>query len=427
MSASLGHFGWLDLPERHIVAAQFPRLAQAGPQLFNAYCGTDPVLLYKAWTDVLGGEPPYPAQQIGDCLVAGTMVLGETTKPIEDIKVGDAVRSGKGKTTAVISTRSIRSAKPLVRIHSGAGDPIVCTSDHKFYVKMNEFCSPVWQNAERITPRVLLMTGDGHSPVDRVEAVAGSAMVYDIGVEDSHHSFVANGAIVHNCVSFGHAHANDLLQCIEISLGEPADYKETDTEFIYGASREISGNLGNSDGSYGSAAVKAMTQWGMVSREMLGSDGAYDGHRAKQWGRTGPPQKIKDMAKPYLLGGAALVQTWDELVAAITSGYPVTICSNQGFTMTRDQNGFCDAHGHWGHCMSCAAVRFDIEGACVLQSWGKNTPDGPQVLGQPSFSFWAHRQTIEHILSQGDSWAISKSPDFAPRPLPTSWRYSSAA
>ncbi len=296
MSQSLSYLGgWLDIQERHIVAAQFPRLMQAGPQLFGAYRGTDPVLLYKAWTEVLGGEPPYPAQQIGDC------------------------------------------------------------------------------------------------------------------------------------VSFGHAHANDLLQCIEIGLGEPTDYKETDTEFIYATSREIAGILSNQDGSFGSAAVKAMTQWGIVSREMLGSDGAYAGSRAKSWGRTGAPQNVKDMAKPYLLGGAALVKTWDELVAAITSGYPVTICSDQGFTMTRDQNGFCDAHGSWGHCMGVSGIRFDIEGACVDQSWGKNTPDGPQVLGQPSFSFWAHRQTIERILSQGDSWAISKSPDFAPRPLPSGWRYNIAA
>jgi hypothetical protein len=77
--------------------------------------------------------------------------------------------------------------------------------------------------------------------------------------------------------------------------------------------------------------------------------------------------------------------------------------------------------------MHINAIRYDREGACIGQSWGPNTPDGPTSLGQPSFSFWAERSTIERMLGQGDSWAISKSPDFAPRPLPKSWKYSSAA
>ncbi len=74
-----------------------------------------------------------------------------------------------------------------------------------------------------------------------------------------------------DCVSFGHAHGNDLLQCIEHQLGAPLDFRETDTEFIYAASREVAGILGSGDGCYGAAAVKAMTTIGMVSREMLGA------------------------------------------------------------------------------------------------------------------------------------------------------------
>ena len=81
-------------------------------------------------------------------------------------------------------------------------------------------------------------------------------------------------------------------RCIESRLGEPIDFRETDTEFLYGASREIARNLGTGDGSYGEAAVKAMTTIGLVSREMLGAAGTYSGDRAKEWGQTGPPQPI---------------------------------------------------------------------------------------------------------------------------------------
>ena len=99
--------------------------------------------------------------------------------------------------------------------------------------------------------------------------------------------------------------------------------------------------LGQSgDGCYGAAAVKAMTSIGEVSREQLGTDGTYSGDRAKAWGTNGIPADMVAKAAPFKLGSAALVSTWDELVAALGNGYPVTICTDQGFTMDRDPQGF---------------------------------------------------------------------------------------
>jgi hypothetical protein len=235
--------------------------------------------------------------------------------------------------------------------------------------------------------------------------------------------------LIGDCVSFGHGHANDLLQCIEIGLGGMAanDYQETDTEFIYGASRQVANILGSPDGSYGSAAVRAMTSIGTVSRAMLGDAGAYSGARAKTWGATGPGSAIEAMATPFKLGMAASVSTWEELVAALQNGYPVTICTGQGFVLTRDADGFCDAKGTWGHCMLIAGARFDREGACILQSWGPDEPAGPLALEQPSWSFWAEKGVIESILAEGDSWALSKSAGFVQRTLPAVWKYGGAA
>ncbi|MBV8221990.1 MAG: hypothetical protein JO293_01355 [Candidatus Eremiobacteraeota bacterium] len=224
-----------------------------------------------------------------------------------------------------------------------------------------------------------------------------------------------------DCVSFGHGHANDLLQCIEICFGEPAEYRETDTEFLYGESRKLAGMLGFWDGSYGAAAVKAMLQVGTVSREMLGSDGTYSGQRAKSWGLHGPPTAVEAQAAPYKLGSVAKITTWDELVAALWNGSPVTICSNQGFTLERDSQGFCSPRGTWGHCMFIAGVRFDRKGALIVQSWGPTLPSGPLDLDQPSFSFWAERPVIESILAAGDSWALSRAAEFVKRPLPKGW------
>jgi hypothetical protein len=288
--------GWRGVDAtQQMFASQFTALRLAAPHLFGAAAPTEPVLLYKAWSDVLGKYPDYAAQQIGDC------------------------------------------------------------------------------------------------------------------------------------VSFGHGHGNDLLQCIEIKLGESVEYRETDTEFIYATSREVAGILDTDDGSYGAAAVKAMTTIGMVSREMLGADGTYSGDRAKEWGRIGPPHDLETQAAPYKLGSAALVSTWDDLVAAITNGYPVTICTSQGFNLTRDADGFCEAQGTWGHCMVIGGLRFDRPGACILQSWGPDMPTGSVVLDQPSFSFWAEQKVIESILGEGDCWALSKAPAFVKRALPPAWKYDSAA
>lgn len=289
--------GWLGSDEtQQMFAAQMPTFAQAAPHLMEAGSSTDPVLLYKAWRDVLGKDPAYPAQQIGDC------------------------------------------------------------------------------------------------------------------------------------TSFGHGHANDLLQCIEIGLGDPIAFQETDTEVLYGCSREVAGLLGQrGDGSYGSATVKAMSTIGMVSRTMLGSDGTYSGQRAKQYGTKGVPASIKTEAAAFKLGGSANVSTWDELVAALRNGYPVTICTGQGFTLTRDADGFCKARGRWGHCMMIGGVRFDRPGACIIQSWGPKMPSGPLALDQPTFSFWADQSVIERILGEGDSWALSKSPGFEQRSTPDHWNWHDVA
>ena len=238
-------------------------------------------------------------------------------------------------------------------------------------------------------------------------------------------SYPAQG--IGDCVGFGHGHGVDLLQCVEIVLGHPLTFRETSTEFIYAASREVAGILGSLDGSYGSAAVAAMTTIGVASRDMIGADGAYRWNRAAEWGRHGVPAEVKARASGMRLGSAARVATWGELTAAMKNGYPVTVCSSQGFSPERDRDGFCSPEGSWGHCMLIGGVRFDRPGACILQSWGDGQPSGPLGLDQPSFSFWADRSVVEGMLAQGDSWALAKAPRFAARTLPEHWSYHQAA
>ena len=72
-------------------ARQFPRLSQAAPHLFGLVAPTEPVLLYKAWSDVLGKYPDYVAQQIGDCVSFGHGHGNDLLQCIE-IKLGEVGR-----------------------------------------------------------------------------------------------------------------------------------------------------------------------------------------------------------------------------------------------------------------------------------------------------------------------------------------------
>jgi hypothetical protein len=224
-----------------------------------------------------------------------------------------------------------------------------------------------------------------------------------------------------DCTSFGSGHTMDLLQCVEIALGkQPLGYKETCTEAIYGLGREIAGMLGSGDGCYGAAVAKALTDLGAVPREVVGP---YSGQRAKEWGARGVPADIKERAAQFKLGAAALITTCDEADAALANGYPYIVCSDQGFTMHRDQDGVCHPQGSWPHCMSVSGrrTRNGRRQYLIDQSWGDNVPDGPQTDDQPSFSFWIDEAPMSHMLSARDSLAFSRFGGFERRPLPSLW------
>lgn len=227
-----------------------------------------------------------------------------------------------------------------------------------------------------------------------------------------------------DCTSFGSAHACDLTQCIEIALGEPEEYKEISTEAWYGLGREIAGMLRGGDGCYGSAMAKVATDIGVVPRELIGP---YSGQRANEWGHNGVPADIKKAAAEHKFDSTIGITTLQELDAGLNSGYVGIVCSNQGFTMTRDSTGACRASGSWPHCMGLAGRRFRNSKPEYLinQSWGPNTPSGPLMDDQPDFSFWAEGNTVARMLSGKDSFLWSKFGGFRKRNLPDGWSYAS--
>lgn len=224
------------------------------------------------------------------------------------------------------------------------------------------------------------------------------------------------------CVGCGFKHAVDVLLAT-LSLERGDEWKPVSPEAIYALSRvEIGGGKIRGDGSVGAWAADAVGKFGVLPMEQVGD---YDLRqtepaRARAWGRTGLPNELEPVAKQHPVKQVARVTTWADVQRSVGQGYPVAVCSDQGFAMTRDADGFARPSGTWMHCMAIIAVRGGSRpGAYILNSWGDQAhtggvyPDDMPVAG-----FWADPQTINRMVAQGDSFALSDAVGFPARRLP---------
>ena len=234
-----------------------------------------------------------------------------------------------------------------------------------------------------------------------------------------------------SCVGWGWALSCDILAACDIVVrGESESYGGRVLEAsVYAFSRvEARGGrpAGMSDGSYGAAAAKAVTQFGTLH---YGIDyggqtfGEYSANREKTWGNTGVPDELEPFAVKHRVATTTLVASFKEAGVAIQNGYPVAVCSGQGFGMTRDADGFCRATGSWAHCMMFAGVRYGSRpGLLCVNSWGASNSGKhyPETMPErfKECSFWVDADVCDRMLSGRDSFAIAGYEGFAPRRLP---------
>ena len=148
--------------------------------------------------------------QHAQCFIAGTLLAcldeegKETTKPIEDIKVGDKVLAYDEKTGKQGYKEVVRlfrnETKEWYHIFAN-GEEIICTSGHPFYVVGQEF---VQAKALKSTDKLIL--SDGKSVViEKIEKeeLAIPETTYNFEVEDYHTYYVSkSNVLVHNrCVT----------------------------------------------------------------------------------------------------------------------------------------------------------------------------------------------------------------------------------
>lgn len=242
-----------------------------------------------------------------------------------------------------------------------------------------------------------------------------------------------NQGRVGSCVGFGTTSAveHSILVALAIAQAQASDFKHLCQEVTYGGSRvEVNGGRSpfRGDGSVGAWAAKFVTKWGVVPRANY-TQGlnllSYSEAVCRQMGSSGLPDWLEGVARERPVEKYTLVSSFDEACVALANGYAVAVCSNQGFTMGRDKDGFCLPRGVWNHCMGLVGYTLTGRaGGFLLNSWGEKAHTGPIGLGNPSpAGFWSDAEVVDRMLRQKDSFAFASAAGFVPqKPDFIDWR-----
>lgn len=229
------------------------------------------------------------------------------------------------------------------------------------------------------------------------------------------------------CVGCGWKHAADVCQAVQV-VTHGGEFKPVSAEVIYGLSRvEVGRGRIRGDGSIGAWAREAVRDFGVAPMQYYPSADLtrFDPQRARRFGESGVPREIEMAAKEHPVKATALVTSWSEVQRSIAQGYPVAVCSNQGFADPdsspghRDSEGFCKPRGTWPHCLAIIGIRGGSRpGAFLLNSWGDAAHLGPTwPADAPKAGFWADARIIDAMVAQGDSYSLADLAGFPKREL----------
>jgi len=191
-------------------------------------------------------------------------------------------------------------------------------------------------------------------------------------------------------------------------------------EWVYGRSRAYF-NKKHGAGSNCAWAMQTLHDIGAIKAQnyaLLGVDlTEYSSALANNWER-GPPLAFDYIAETKRFSFVK-IKTWEELRGAIASGHPVVVGSPVGFGQhsgqSRDSLGRLRSRwwSKWSHAMLiCGVSDGQNKQALLLNSWGTGWVSGPKFLGdEMDGSFWVSRHDAVRMLSYGDAYAITFSPE----------------
>lgn len=219
-----------------------------------------------------------------------------------------------------------------------------------------------------------------------------------------------------DCVPHGAARAIAELMCFRLAkAGKTTNVVMPAPEYMYGIGRVKIGKrqLGRGAGSLGIWNAQGAQAYGVLMRDEADALGyKYSGRESDNWGFNGPPENAIEVASKFRIRSFAQVRSWEDVRDAITHGFPVTVASNVGFEggqVDLDGKRWLRPRGNWGHQMCFIAVedrKGRTKGAFCMNSWGEDAHP-PTLNDEPRGGFWVDWQTVQRMVSQGDSWAYS--------------------
>ena len=148
---------------------------------------------------VVAHNSMYPKTIVsGGCLIPGTEVImaNGTLKKIEDIKVGDMVKTlyGDKKVYHTWTPKTLGNGHPrCFKLIFSDGYKVTCSETHKFMTPEGK-----WIEAKDITEGSYLRMPDNTKVMVVDITDVGNKDVYDISVKDVEHYILKNGLVSHN-------------------------------------------------------------------------------------------------------------------------------------------------------------------------------------------------------------------------------------
>jgi hypothetical protein len=219
---------------------------------------------------------------------------------------------------------------------------------------------------------------------------------------------------VGSCVGNATAACLSVLNAVEVfNKKEPQLFVSMHSaDGMYGLAREAANMLIGKDGCSGSGAAKAITNYGSLYCIKYPTLDLTQNipSRCRELGTRGVGEALKIQAKPRNCYAATRVKSADEGWALIGNGYPINVCSGQGFVRSRDDEGRCRPSGSWSHSMAIVARRTTSRKErlfLLMNSWYEGWCSGPYWQDMPIGSFWIDYSVADKMFKQGDSFAYS--------------------
>lgn len=229
-----------------------------------------------------------------------------------------------------------------------------------------------------------------------------------------------------DCVSQSMALGLETQAAVQVASGEEDATWEgkISTEALYIAARiEVGqGALGVFDGCTGSWMAEAAEKYGVLPRADYGKGfdvSKYNPGLARSLSASPPRRRVEGIPKwlePVMaerkLGRAVRIdQGYDQAADYVANGYPIMLCSSVGYYDGVDSDGYLRMSLEmWNHAMLLWGIdtRSRRQGGNIANSWGNNwyPPGTTHKYGCPAGCFWADRDNIDLMLSEGDSYAI---------------------